>query len=384
MKLTTKLFVQKSVITLTLAFLVCFPCFNAGCALPSQGASVLGGDFSTPCFLGLTVRGDDAVLLEFSGSVSLSDIHVAPATATEEDFLASSVESCSPAAAEPGSEKQRIDSEKTVYEITLKEPTVVGTDYVLSATATDDKGNSLRFSAGFSGYNANVPVMVLSEVLTKTGTLTVNKIKYTRSEAVELLALTDGNLAGMELRMCYDKHDTEYVFPSLNVKAGDYVVLHLRTKDEEACIDETDDKAGCTYPDSSAEAWDLYYPGDDKLIGDYGILMLKDRAGEKPKDALIYAKSDMTEWKNDMLVEAAKEAAECGAWADGFLPDSAFFADNATAAKALNRAGLVELAAGFDKDGSDSVRPAGAGKADWYIATKLTLGTANDPNVYVK
>ncbi len=385
LKLTAKLFVQKSVVTLVLTCLVCFPCLNAGCALPSQGAASLGGDFSSPQFLGLTVQGDDAVRLEFSGSVSLSEIHVAPATSTEEDFLASTVESCLPASADNTPEKDgRTSENKSVYEVTLKEPTVAGTDYVLSATATDERGNSLRFSAGFSGYNADVPVMILSEVLTKTGTLTANKVKYTRSEAVELIALTDGNLAGMELRICYDRHDTEYVFPALNVKAGDYVVLHLRTKDAESCIDESDDKAGCTYPDSCAEAWDLYYPGDDKLIGDYGVLLLKDRAGEKPKDALVFAKSDMTEWKNDLIAGAAQEAAECGLWDDGSSVESAFFADNVTTAKALNRAGIQELAAAYAGADSDSVRPAGSGKADWYIATKLTLGAENDPNVYIK
>ena len=105
--------------------------------------------------------------------------------------------------------------------------------------AEDKHGNSLKFALRFKAYNGRVPKIVINEIRNSyQRTLSGTDYKY-KFEFVEFYAVTDGNLSGLEFQNASDDKFPKYEFPPVEVKAGDYIVLHLRMLEPlETCRDE--------------------------------------------------------------------------------------------------------------------------------------------------
>ena len=102
--------------------------------------------------------------------------------------------------------------------ITFDKPLIPGKRIEIEGRVADAAGNTLTFTAGVWGYNDRIPSLLINEFTTRGSS--------NNPDRVELLAQTDGNLAGVTL---YDgvasAWDSECILPDFEVKAGDYIVI---------------------------------------------------------------------------------------------------------------------------------------------------------------
>jgi len=91
----------------------------------------------------------------------------------------------------------------------------------LRGTVEDLHGNQLTFLAPVFGFNPYLPTLVINEIRGVNSS--------TRTEAIEILAVSSGHLGGAAIVVGNPREPSQLVqFPPLEVNAGDYIVLHFR------------------------------------------------------------------------------------------------------------------------------------------------------------
>lgn len=200
------------------------------------------------------------------------------------------------------------DGKSVVYE--FAQETAVGERYQLFGEIADSRGNSLTFALPFDGYNSRVPILIIEEV---QGAYTKDKQKC---EYIVLAALTDGNLGGLELHSAqYPSLLSNYQFPPCEVKAGEKIMIHLRTFEGVDFENETDgnlakDKGEWSRP----HVRDLFFENGKKCIGtSYGVILLRNKSDMKILDALLYT-TEKTKEKFSLLSKSAELATRHGKW----------------------------------------------------------------------
>lgn len=110
------------------------------------------------------------------------------------------------------------ESHGNIITITLDSPLAPGSSLSLSAAAQDARGNMTSFSGTIYGFNPRTPSLLITE-LTTAGT-------SKSPDRTELLALSDGNMAGVTL---YDgviaDFSHHFIFPDTEIRRGEYIVL---------------------------------------------------------------------------------------------------------------------------------------------------------------
>ncbi|MDR1786635.1 MAG: hypothetical protein LBR23_09290 [Spirochaetaceae bacterium] len=326
------------------------------CAVTAEGVELITGDFTAPELLTFTTLGAQKIDVGFSEDVRLTGAHIT--TADGEVF------------ADVDRQGNLFSGE---HQVSLSKNTVAGERYRFSGVAEDTKGNSLSFSVGFSGFNDEVPDLVLSEVR--------HDYSKPRAEFIELYAVTGGNLAGVTLLSAYDGVDRIYEFPPCQVEAGEYIVLHYRKIPEEAdrCIDETgDDKSLSTATDSSPSR-DFWVNNNLACLGTSSdVILLRKRAGGELLDALPYAKSAQTDWKNENVRKAAQEAYGDGKgpWPDGSGIGAAFCIDGASYSCTFSRQNIPAIV----EDAADGVYEGEHRGRSFWMVTAAKNFTPGRPN----
>ncbi|MDR3284553.1 MAG: hypothetical protein LBS97_05185 [Treponema sp.] len=338
---------------------------SMACGTTAEGTKTLDGDFTAPELRECSPQSPNELLLRFSKAVTVED-----AIVTQEDT-------------EEAAEAERKPTEdQSVVNLALSEPTKTGKQYRVSGTAVDLAGNSLDFSVPFNGYNAGVPGLALSEV--RDGYTSGDKPK---SEFIEVYAITAGNLAGMTLMSAYDGAEKLYVFPDVEVKAGEYIVVHCRKVGSDAAkaIDETGTNLHASASFESTDARDLWMdnPDAESRLGPSDILLLRDREGGNLLDALLYAdaaRMAKNEWQKKAMADIAKEAFEAGLWPDGFTPDCAASSEHMTSTQTLSRQNIKTISA------QSGVSAATNGKGAWMVTktSSASPGAANSSEPYVE
>lgn len=142
-------------------------------------------------------------------------------------------------------------------------PLVPGRRTQVRGTVADKAGNTLSFSVGVWGYNDRVPSLLINEFSTKGSSANPDR--------VEMLALSDGNLAGVALyHGMPDIFDSETVFPSWEVSTGDYLVVVFGNE-----------------PETLPEGW--LWGGDVGLGANNGVVSLASRPQGDLIDAVLYS-----------------------------------------------------------------------------------------------
>lgn len=330
-------------LALTVITLICVSSFS--CQLSPEGITILGGTYDCPKLAGFSIEGKNDLKVCFTKQVSLTELRIVTADATPEEFAGAGM-------VPADTEITQNDDGTWLYDMTFTEDFECGNTYVLYGVVEDERGNSLSFSSGFSGYNDNLPELALSEVRTE-----YSKPKL---EFIELYVLEDGNLGGMVLEVYYGSKKNVLVFPAVTVHQGEYVVLHMRTVEETA--DELDEVTECTAADSCPSARDLWFPSETKAIGKTGVILLRERENGALTDALLYAESSKSYWPNDDMKAAAQSAFLAGIWKDGAETDQAVCSDRCTTTRTLSRQNYAE-----------------EGVSSWIVVatSSATPGTAN-------
>jgi hypothetical protein len=250
----------------------------------------------------------------------------------------------------PFLEIDSIQTGKTVIVI-LKNYLEEQTDYLIELKVNDD---SLSIEVPLFVENW-IPKMEINELRPEASSKAA-----LRAEFIEFKVKSAGNLDGMQLCIMWDvKKPFIYNFPAVEVKLGEYVVLHLRTW-EDACVDELgDDLSESGGKDSSPEARDLWVPDSSKLLHKTDIVYLQDAEGNI-LDAVVLNETPGETWNNSRkhFTEILNDLYDKGAWksADGGLPGTLDAVDTSTIKTAYTKS-ICRY------EGKDNTHTAN----DWYI-----------------
>ncbi len=322
----------------------------SNCTPVTDSRVLLKEDLSPPVFLALDVNDSHTVSLQFN-----EDIEYCPNSY-----------SCS-----PGLSLSMAHTHKQNLTINLKDEMEPGTEYKLECTVEDATHNTHTVLACFYGFNPDIPSICLNEITTQGSS--------THPDKVELLVQDDGNTAGLCLfDGTRDFCRQSKILPPINVKSGDYIVVHFKPVGTDDEIDETDSQHQCRADDSVMGAWDLWVKDGKGLSGNNGVVTVYSHSNGDLLDGFLYSNrtsesdEDYRGFGSDDTMNRADQLWLQDGWkAAGRLivPEDAVNPDDSTATRSMCRSPGAE-----DTDTS----------ADWYIVdtSESSFGAENSTVLY--
>lgn len=195
--------------------------------------------------------------------------------------------------------------------VTFESGQAPGLEYALVGEVDDACGNRARFLLKFTGWNDRAPPLRISEVQTGKNS---SKTKPHR-DFIELQAMAQGNIGGEELAWASSVKEATYRFPPVEVRTGDYIVLHLAPEGLPEEIDERDgDLSASGGVDATSTGCDLWC-ATMALPDESGAVSVSLRPGQSPNDGLFYAADDKSgALPEDKLGAIVAELVLAGAW----------------------------------------------------------------------
>lgn len=348
---------------------------QAGCQITTEGIKILETEESLE-IQNITVLGEKSLEVQFNKEVRVKKASVSKLDSSEKASIDALGEN---AVVANGILSE--DAKTVVYE--FSESTDIGERYQLFSEIEDSRGNSLTFAIPFEGYNSRVPILIITELQGATGDKTTNGVKSKRCEYIVLRALTAGNLAGIELYSARYKGLSDYHFPAIEVKAGEHIMIHLRTYEGQDFTEELGDDL--SLDKNNNESWDtirdLYYENSSVCVGkEYDVILLRDKATAKIMDALLYTLESKKE--NYSKLSAAESLATSeGKWKNGSEESDPIILQKTLTATtiSLQRTNSEELFA-LAKNGELTQEEITTSKDDWK--TDLTLYSTKRKSIY--
>ena len=300
---------------------------TVSCSTEGALQQILGTNAEAPLFLDCRPVSTTEMAFNFSHSVRVVSLNFNPAIETK--------------SVTEGSEVL----------VTFSKPLDEGIKVTADILVEDSKGNTLNVIVPFRSRNDRMPPLVFNELRTE-----YSKPKV---EFVEFIAAGPGNLGAMRLFIASNSlANPVYEFPPAEVKAGEYIVLHLRTIEDE-CADETGANLALSGgTEAHDEARDLWLPGAVKLLRKTDALWIMDQDG-RIIDAVLLGETPDSIRNNEKISEAAEFLSENKAW-----PGNAVITAGTTNTRTICRDEAIPL----------SRRP-----GNWYI-TATSSATPGRPN----
>jgi hypothetical protein len=258
----------------------------------------------------------------------------------------------------PVAVESRRDGEEV--NILLGEALNAGESVAADLLVEDDAGNTLNVLVPFRARNDRMPKLVINE-------LQDDYAKDTRIEFVELKTLSAGNLGAIRLFITsYAKNPLVFEFPPVEVEAGEYVCVHLRTIGE-GPANETGSELDASGGKYSTEGRDFWVPGSIKMLHKTDIVYLLDQ-DDKVIDGAMMSEAPDSWWTKEYFAAAADLLHKQGAWlAPGGRipgPQDAIPSKNKTPSRSISR---------------DEALPDSNQAGDWYITanSNATPGKQN-------
>lgn len=308
---------------------------------------MIEGDWQPPVLATVRAAGVAEVELLFDEPVSLRELTTEPALGPADSH-----------------------AEGAALRLHFDAPLEPGAEYWLDATVEDAGGNISSVLVSVYGHNPGLPPVLINEVVCEGS--------GSRPDWVELRAQEAGNLGGMTL---YEGSpgiwDSRYVFPAMEVEAGDYLVVHFKPSGDPAEQDEFSDRTASGGANSSDTGWDVWVRGGDGIPNSTGALTLTRSPGGGVMDALLYttkfydAADELRGFGLASQVAIMDELAGPGVWqisGERVMPDDLFNPEDSTATRSINRG------PGPDTDTA----------ADWHIGptSSASPGRDNTSEVY--
>ena len=321
-KWSNVLILAAQVIILVFLTLLCVIPFS--CKVSEEGIRIVGGDYTSPVLEELNVLDERTVQISFSEKVKIKSYTVSERlTDISDSYEHSDTTELSPALKAASGGYGRVESDCMLSEdgclvtFSAADKYTVGKAYEIFGVVEDKAGNTLTFCVPFNGFNSRVPELVMTEVQPKYKKY---KEEY-RFEYVEFLALTDGNLSGLELVSAADGQAKKYEFPPDNVTSGEVFVLHLRNACSGA-VNESDNLNEATAYHSAKNVRDIWAENDKSRLGDSSdVIVIRNSVDGRILDALMYVTEDAVEWGKGLSAFAA-EAAEYGIYENASVDDA--------------------------------------------------------------
>ncbi len=328
----------------------------SSCRITEDGITILEGDLSSPKILSFKMADSKNLLLVCSEKIKVENVN---ARGQDGSFFFDNV-SC-----------EYLDDD-TCVKFTLSESTLAGKDYIIDGCIKDLSGNSLSFSLPFVGFNCNPCSLVLSEIRTKHSASS-GVIK--KAEFIELYVLKEGNTVGYEIISGSDGEEKKYIFPAIDVKKGEYIVVHYRTVGEGECINETGENLELSTGTDSSSGRDLWINNTEGRISDNDVIALRDACRNKLVDGVLFSSSSKTDWYYSGQKYLAKELVESGLWIGDSSILNSVCSDGISLTRTISRLNLSEL---IENGFSPSC------KMDWSLVSGATPGAENSNAVYTK
>jgi hypothetical protein len=301
----------------------------------------MGNKSESPVFLACQAVSETEINFRFSKSVKVISLHFSPAITQDEVENGSTIRVVFSDGPGPG---QRLTAD---------------------LLAEDEHGNTINVLVPFLTRNNRIPPLVINELRTE--------YSKPKCEFIEFKTLKAGNLGALRLFIAGNyKAPMVYEFPSVEVAAGEYITLHLRTT-EESNRDELgnnlDESGGA---DSSSTARDLWIPGSTKLLHKTDAIYLLDQ-DDCVVAAVMISESPDPWWSKDYLAEAAEFLFKENGWKS----PAGTVCDPATAARSAGTTLTRTICRDESKANSGT-------SADWYITanSSATPGKPNNPKRY--
>jgi hypothetical protein len=304
----------------------------SACACSSEAAiqQVLGDSAGAPVFLNCRAVSSDEVVFLFSLPVKVVSLVFDP-----------------PAEADALGEGEEV-------KVKLSRPFNAGEKITADILVEDGRRNTLNVLVPFRTRNDRIPDLLINELRTE----------YTKPKAeyVELRALSAGNLGAVRLFAAgHSLTNPLYEFPPMEVKAGEYIVLHLRTL-EEGWVDETGAEPDLSKgTDSCPAARDLWISGNTEYLRKTDAVFLLDQ-DDAVIDAVILSEGADSWQKKAYMGPAAQLLGAKGAWLP--LEDSSGEPPGSGDAVASNKSTTTQSVS------RDETIPDSNRSGDWYITAQ--------------
>ena len=315
-------------------------CLACSCSIDEAATQILGKSSRAPLFLSCKAVSGTEIDFEFSLPVRVVSLHFDP-----------SVEIVS------------IEEGSTVR-VNFDAGLGPGERLTANMLAEDEHGNTINVLVTLRTRNERIPRLLINELRTE--------YSRPRAEFIEFKILESGNLGALRVFIASnDKAPLVYEFSPVEVSAGEYILLHLRTM-EDANKDEYGsnlDESGGT--DAVAGVRDFWVPGTVKLLRKTDAVYALDHDDEV-LDAVMLAENPDPWWNRDHFAEAAEFLFEKGAWSslDGKI------AGPKDAVNSFNIRTAMTRSVSRDESAADTNT-----LADWYITATsgITPGKPNNP-----
>jgi hypothetical protein len=321
--------------------------FWVSCSM-EEAAQILGKHSQAPAYLGCRAAGVQEIQFDFSQSVQVLSFSSEPPLPVREITGGAPVQ------------------------VLLSEAIPGGELYTADILVKDDEGNTLNVLVPFRSRNDQMPRVLINELRTE--------YSKPKTEFLELKTLEAGNLGALRLFIAgHTANPLVYEFPPVEVRAGEYVLVHLRSVEsgEGVMVDETGPNLALSGgADAGAATRDLWVPGSEKLLHKTDAVYLMDQ-DDRVIDAVMLSENDDPWWTKDHFVQAADLLYRQGAWVQGAgkIPGPSDAVITAGIKTAMTRSVCR------DEDQPDTNT-----RADWYIVntSKASPGAKNDPTRYVE
>jgi hypothetical protein len=325
------------VLPAALALLFCSVC---SCSTGEAAERILGVSAEAPVFLGCQVINAEEIAFQFSLPVKVITLNLNP------ELPISSVE----------------DGDMVM--VRLAEKQAGGERFTADLLVEDNDGNTLNVLVPLRTRNDRIPPLLITELRTE--------YSKPKGEFVEFKALADGNLGALRLFIAGNyTAPLVYEFSPVEVGAGEYILIHLRTL-EAGAADETDsdlNRSGGT--DAAAGGRDFWIPGSEKLLHKTDAVYFLDQ-DDRVVDGVMLSENPDSWWNKDYLAEAADFLFKKEAWSspEGKIPGPADAVITSPVKTALTRS------VSRDESMEDT-----NGAADWFITATsgVTPGKPNKP-----
>ncbi|MFP3043442.1 hypothetical protein LQZ19_16635 [Treponema primitia] len=308
------------------------------CSTEQAIQKVLGSSTETPVFLGVKALSSKEIEFTFSKPVVVSSINF-----------------------DPPLEVQSI-SDGTSALVNLKGVMQGGERIVADLLVEDELGNTLGVLIPFRSRNERIPGLIITELRTEYANPKV--------EFLEFKTLSPGNLGAIRLFTAgTGMAEPVFEFPPTEVKAGEYLVLHLRTLDPASKDEIGDNLALSPGTEALPDARDFWVPEAIKRLRKTDVIILLDQ-DDTVLDGVLLSENPDNTWAKEDLSRAADILANQKAWlpptggSRSLSPRDAVPTKGATATRTICRDETV-------KDTNSAL--------DWYI-TATSQASPGKPN----
>jgi hypothetical protein len=317
--------------------LICAVC---SCSTGEAAAKILGTSSEAPVFLACKAVSSTEIDFEFSLPVSVVSLHFFPSVEVE------SIE------------------EGKVVRVSFSAGPGPGEKLTADLLAQDEKGNTINVLVPFRTRNERIPAMLINEMRTE--------YSKPKAEFIEFKILEAGNLGALRVFIAGNyKAPLVYEFLPVEVEAGEYVLLHLRTMEELNRDEYGNSKDESGGADAVAGVRDFWVSGTGKLLHKTDVVYVLDQ-DDHVVDAVMTAENPDPWWSKDYFADAADFLYQQGAWKspDGKIAGPKDAVDSFNIKTAMTRS-----------ISRDETAPDTNTKADWYITATsgITLGKPNNP-----